>query len=158
MLIPAVLNLPSAISPLWSRNAVSLHSYFPLKSLSWAELFLIALICCILGWRGWSRVTTAPCPPAWLQPCSPLGSITQPCPLPTRLCCKQALAAAHTAPSSAHAEATILCADSETKHPAAKPEYSPLPGSLSFMDQEVRQKPLGVRWNPASWQNCPAMV
>lgn len=49
MLVPAVFNLPSAISPLWSRNAVSLHSYFPSKSLRWAELFLIALICCLLG-------------------------------------------------------------------------------------------------------------
>lgn len=66
MLIPAVFNLLFAISPLWSRNAVSLHSYFPSKSLCWAELFLIALICCVLGWEKLiqsDRVCL--CPTSW---------------------------------------------------------------------------------------------
>lgn len=48
MLVPAAFNLPFTISPLWWRNAVFLHLYFPSNSLHWAELCLIALICCIL--------------------------------------------------------------------------------------------------------------
>lgn len=86
MLIPAVLNLPSAISPLWSRNAVSLHSYFPLKPLCWAELFLIALICCILGWEKLVQSDNCSLSPRIAAALLPTGvhpPPSNPCSLPT---------------------------------------------------------------------------
>lgn len=165
MLIPAVLNLPSAISPLWSRNAVSVHSYFPSKSLCWAEFFLIALICCILGWEELIQSDNCSLSPSSAAAPLPTGvhpAPGSPCPLPPRLWCKRALAAAHAGPFD-----PAVCAEKQPRYvldtvtPNTLQQSQNIPLCLAHFHSWIKRQERSlwaVRWNPASWQDCPAVI
>lgn len=155
MLIPAVLNLPSAISPLWSRNAVSVHSYFPLKSLCWAELFLIALICCILGWEKLIHSDNCSLSPS--SAAAPLESIIHPATLPTA---PQAVAAAHTGPSHPTLPVQrgnhVMCWTQWHQAPCSKARIFPSAWLTFIHGLKARERPLGGQMEPSILARLPS--